>query len=137
MNTQQSFTYTITSATSDPTGASAEDVTINIGPLKENYEYYYVQCTSFGITASTLVGPRYYYHLVADNLSENGYWCLKLCGCESIFDNNNLVKVCVRIDAYRSSTGCNSPEPGIKKDVIGGAIITLIHIIQPRIAITF
>ena len=38
MNTQQSFTYTITSATSDPTGASAEDVTINIGPLKENYD---------------------------------------------------------------------------------------------------
>ena len=74
MNTQQSFTYTITSATSDPTGATAEDVTINIGPLKVNYEYYYVQCTSFGSTASTLVGPRYYYHLVADNFAENGYF---------------------------------------------------------------
>ena len=74
MNTLQSFTYTITSASGDIDGTSAEDVTIPIGPLKENYEYYYVQCTSFGITSTTLSGASPYYHLVADDLAENGYF---------------------------------------------------------------
>ena len=93
MNSQQSFTYTITSATNDPTGANAEDVTIDIGPLKENYEYYYVQCTAFGITASTLAAPRFYYHLVADNLTENGYFAgLKnnQCILGSLVTNANI-----------------------------------------------
>ena len=38
MYTQQSFTYTINSATADPTGASANDVTIELPSLKENHE---------------------------------------------------------------------------------------------------
>ena len=74
MNTLQSFTYTITSASGDIDGLTAEDVTINIGPLRETYEYYYVSCTSFGITTNSLTGASAYYHLVADDLAENGYF---------------------------------------------------------------
>jgi len=74
MNNFQSFTYTITSSSGDINGSTAEDVNIEIGPLKENYEYYYVECTSFCITGNTLFNPSQYFHLVADNLSENGYF---------------------------------------------------------------
>ena len=74
MNSLQSFCYMITSATGDSNGQSAEDVTIDIGALQENYEYYYVKCISFGITSSTLSGASPYYHLVADNFAENGYF---------------------------------------------------------------
>jgi hypothetical protein len=72
MNTQQSFTYTISS--SQGIGTLCNDLYFDLRPLKENFENYYVQCTGFVITSSLLVNANSYYNVVVDNLAENGYF---------------------------------------------------------------
>lgn len=68
----QSFTYTLSSGEGE--GTLANDLTFELLPLKENYDVYMVQCTNFAITTSNLVTPEPYYHLVADDFAENGYF---------------------------------------------------------------
>jgi hypothetical protein len=75
MNTLQTFTYAISSVSG--IGALANDEIIDIGPLRENYDSYYVKCIAFTINGSTLLSPAGFYHLVADDWAENGYYGLR------------------------------------------------------------
>ncbi len=79
MNTFQTFTYSISST--QGTGNLANDKIIDIGPLRENYDNYYVRCIGFSINSSTLTTPSGFYHLVADDLAENGYYGLQSNQC--------------------------------------------------------
>lgn len=72
MNTQQSFTYTISST--QGIGTLCNDLYFDLQPLKENFDTYYVQCTGFVITCATLVTPSSYYNVIVDDLAENGYF---------------------------------------------------------------
>jgi hypothetical protein len=79
MNTINTFTYTISST--QGTGTLCNNTIINIGPLRENYDNYYVQCVGFSINSTSLVSPSGYYHLVCDDFAENGYYGLKNNQC--------------------------------------------------------
>lgn len=72
-NPYNTFTYFISSA-NRVTGTECNDCEIEIGPIGDNYDEYYVQCVAFCMNVNTLVagGPTIYY-LVADDLAENGY----------------------------------------------------------------
>lgn len=72
MNTQQSFTYTISST--QGIGTLCNDLYFDLQPLKENFDTYYVQCTGFVITCGTLVAASSYYNVIVDDLAENGYF---------------------------------------------------------------
>lgn len=75
MNTFQTFTYSISSTQGE--GTLANDKIINIGPLRENYENYYVKCIGFSINSATLISPSGFYHLVVEDFAENGYYGLQ------------------------------------------------------------
>jgi len=75
MNNIHTFTYAISSHSG--TGALANDKIIDIGPLRENYDTYYVKCIGFTINGSTLLSASGFYHLVVDDWAENGYYGLQ------------------------------------------------------------
>jgi hypothetical protein len=79
MDTSNSFTYSISSADgTDSLDQLCNDTYIDLGPIVSPNTKYYVICTGFAITPTSLqddgtTSVPDYIHLVCDELTENGY----------------------------------------------------------------
>jgi hypothetical protein len=72
MNNVNSFMYTISSTNRSNFLDECNDCTLIIGPIYSNSSKWYVQCSTFLITANLLTDPPEFVHLVADDWSING-----------------------------------------------------------------